>query len=80
MPSGFSRLRLFVTLWSVAHQAFLSMGFQSNTGVGCHGHLQEILSPQGSKPHALHLHWQVGSLPLALPGKPYSLPRDGNES
>ena len=27
MLSGFSRVRLFVTLWAVAHQAPLSMGF-----------------------------------------------------
>ena len=27
MPSCFIRVRLFVTLWTVAHQASLSMGF-----------------------------------------------------
>ena len=27
VPSCFSRVRLFVTLWAVAHQAPLSMGF-----------------------------------------------------
>ena len=27
MLSGFSRVRLFVTLWAIAHQAPLSMGF-----------------------------------------------------
>ena len=27
MPSGFSRVRLFVTPWTIAHQAPLSMGF-----------------------------------------------------
>ena len=42
-----------------------------NTGVGCHALLQGIFSTQGSNPHLLGLlHWQVGSLPLAPPGKP----------
>ena len=27
VPSCFSRVRLFVTLWTIAHQAPLSMGF-----------------------------------------------------
>ena len=40
---------LFVTLWIVAHQAPLSMGFFSkNTGVGCHALLRGILLTQGS--------------------------------
>ena len=35
--SHLSRVRLFVTLWAVAHQALLSMGFSGkNAGVGCH--------------------------------------------
>ena len=72
MISHFSNVRLFVTLWIVAHQAPLSMGFFSkNTGVDCHTLLQGILSTQGWNLHLLHLlHWQVGSLPLAPPGKP----------
>ena len=42
-----------------------------STGVGCHALLQEIFLSQGSNPHLLCLlHWQVGSLPLAPPGKP----------
>ena len=42
-----------------------------NTGVGCQFLLQGIFLIQGSSPHLLHLlHWQVGSLPLAPPGKP----------
>ena len=37
MLSCFSPIRLFVTLWTVACQAPLSMGFYGkNTGVGCH--------------------------------------------
>ena len=41
------------------------------TGVGCHALLQEIVPTQGLNPHLLCLlHWWVGSLPLAPPGKP----------
>ena len=50
-----------------------------NTGVGCHALLQGIFQTQGSNPHLLCLlHWQTGSLPLALPGKPL-LHRDEGE-
>ena len=42
-----------------------------NTGVGCHALLQGIFPMQGSNSHLLH--WQVGSLPLAPPGKPIFL-------
>ena len=61
-----------VTLWTVTHQAPLSMGFSR----------QEYWSalpclPTGDLPNPgikLHLlcllHWQVGSLPLGAPGKP----------
>ena len=42
-----------------------------NTGVGCHAHLQGIFLTQGLNLGLLHLlHWQLGSLPLAPPGKP----------
>ena len=42
-----------------------------NPGVGCHALLQGIFQTQGSNPHFLcFLHWQVGSLPPAPPGKP----------
>ena len=59
----------FMTLWTVAHQAPLSMAtilewaaMPSSRG---------IFPTQGSNPHLLHLlHWQMGSLPLMLPGKP----------
>ena len=44
----------------------------NNTGAGCHALLQRIFLTQGSNPHLLRrLHWQVGSLPLAPPGKPF---------
>ena len=42
-----------------------------NIGVGCHALLQGILPTQESNPCLLDLlHWQAGSLPLALPGEP----------
>ena len=42
-----------------------------NTGVSCHSLLQGIARPGDGKPSLLSLlHWQVGSLPLASPGKP----------
>ena len=43
-----------------------------NTGVGCHFLHQEVFLTQGSNPSLLCLlHWQVGSLPLAAPAKPF---------
>ena len=43
-----------------------------NIGMGCHFLCQRIFPTQGSNSHLLcFLHWQVGSLPLAPPGKPY---------
>ena len=66
MLSRFSPIRPFATLWTIAHQAPLSMGFSGkNTEVGYHALLQgwnmRLLCP---------LHWEAGSLPLAPPGKP----------
>ena len=41
-----------------------------NTEVGCHARLQGIFLTQGSHPSLLcFLHWQMGSLRLAPPGK-----------
>ena len=64
VPSLFTRAQLFVTPWTVAHQAPLSMGSPGkNTGVGCYALLQEIFLTQRSNPSFLHLlHWQEGSL------------------
>ena len=64
-----SHVRLFVTLWTVAHQAPLSMGFsrqESWGGLPCplfsnHGWNLDLLC---------FLHWQECSLPLAPPEKP----------
>ena len=67
-----SHIWLSATLWAVACQAPLSMGFSREeywSGLPClpPGHLPH----PGLKLHLLHLlHWQVGSLPLAPPGKP----------
>ena len=65
--SRFSRVQLFATLWTVASQSSLSVGFSRQeywSGLPCPppGHLQT----QGLNPHLLRLlHWQAGSLPLA---------------
>ena len=54
--SCFSHVRLYVTLWTVAHQAPLSMGFsRQDTGMGCHAILQGIFPTQGSNQYLLHL-------------------------
>ena len=57
---------LFVTPWTLAHQAPLSMGFSRQeywSGLPC--------PPPGDLPDPLHLlhllHWQVDSLPMAPP-------------
>ena len=65
-----------MNLWTVAHQAPLSMGFSRQeywSGLPC--------SPPGDLPNTgiepvslpSNLHWQVGSLPLAPPGNPFCL-------
>ena len=67
---------LFVTPWTTAPQAPLSMGFfqARNTGVGCHFLLQRIFPHQGSNPCLLCLlHWQTDSLSLVPPGKPVTV-------
>ena len=73
MLSHFSRVRLFATLWSVAHQTSLFKGFSR----------QEYWSrlpfpPPGDLPNPeinpktlCLLHWQASSLPLVPPWKSY---------
>ena len=70
MLSRFSRVQLFVTLWTVAHQAPLSMGFsRQEYWIGCHASAGDLPDP-GMEPVSLCiLHWQVVSLPLVPPGK-----------
>ena len=44
---------------------------RKNTGVSSHAHLQGIVPTQGKNPSLLPLlHCQMGSFPLAPPGKP----------
>ena len=69
MLSRVSHVQIFATLWTVARQAPLSMGFSGkNTGVGFHLLLQGIFPTQGSNLHLLH--WQADSLPLSHQGSP----------
>ena len=66
-----SRVRLFATLWTVAHWAPLSLEF-SRQGYwrGFHLLLQGIFLTQRSHPHLLCLlYWQADSLPIVPPGK-----------
>ena len=70
-----SRVRLFVTPWTVACQAPLSMGFSRQKywrGLPfCHSLLQGIFLTQGLNQSLLHfLHWQADSLPQTQPRKP----------
>ena len=47
MLSRLSHVQLFVTLWTIAHQATLSLGSPGkNTGVGCHAILQGTFPTQ----------------------------------
>ena len=73
--SCFSHVQFFAALWTLAHQASLSMGFSRQVyRSGCHALLQGIFPDPGIKPVSLvSLHWQADSLSLALPGKPHLL-------
>ena len=66
-----SCVRFFGALRTEAHQAPLPIKIR-NIGMECHFLLQGIFPTQESNPHLLHLlHWQVGSLLIALPGMDY---------
>ena len=66
---SFSHIQLFVTYWTIASKALLSMGFSGkNTGVDCHLQLQGIFLTQGSNPGLLP--WQVDTLALSHLGSP----------
>ena len=55
-----SHVQLFVTPWSVALQAPLSMEFSGkNIGVGCHALLQEIFPTLGLNPCLSYISRQV---------------------
>ena len=54
VPIRFSDVGLFATLWTVAHQASLSMGFsRQEYWSGCHALPQGIFPTQGSNQHLL---------------------------
>ena len=75
MLSHFTRVQPFVTLWTVARQAPLSMGFsrqEYQSGLPC--------PPPGDLPHPwiqptspISSAWQVDSLPLSHWGSPLNL-------
>ena len=72
VPNHFSHVQFFATLWAVAHQAPLSMGFPrqeywSGLPLPPLGNLPD----PGMEPAALYVSCigKVGSLPLAPPGK-----------
>ena len=72
MLSHFSCVRLFLTLWTVACWAPLSMGFsrqEYQSGLACPPPGNFLTQGSNSRLLCL-LHCQVGSLPLAPPGKP----------
>ena len=62
-PSPFNRVQLSVTLWTVAHQPPLFMGFSTKEyWIGLLSLLQGVVPTQGANPHRLCLlHWQEGS-------------------
>jgi len=77
MLTLFSHAQLFVTLWTIVHQAPLSMGFSRQeywSGLPCTP--PGVLPNQGIEPSALMCPASAGSLPLAPPGKPTSEKRD----
>ena len=69
--SVFSRVQLFETAWTIAHQAPLSMGFSQQEYWSCPFLLRGIFPTQGSNQHFLHLlHWQADSFTTEPPGIP----------
>ena len=81
-PQSLSCVWIFLTPWTVAHQAPLSMGDSvqyspsKNTGVGCNFLLQGIFLAQGLNLcllHLLHLIWQVDYLSLPHLESPFAI-------
>ena len=64
-----SHVQLFVTPWTVANQALLSMGFPRQEYWNGLSFLQGMFPAQGL--NLLLLHWQVDSLPLHHLGNPF---------
>ena len=77
LAKSLSHVRLFVTPWTVARQAPLSMGFSRQehwSGLPCPP--PGDLPKPGTEPTSLSLlHWQSGSLPLAPLGSTCYLPK-----
>ena len=68
--SHFSYVQLFVTHGQSLTRLLCPWDSPGkDTGVGCHSLLQGIFPTQGSKLHLLH--WQVSSLSVGPPGKPF---------
>ena len=82
MLSRFSRVRLCVMLWTVAHQALLSMGFsrqEYRNGLPCPP--PGDLPNPGIKPVShIYLQWQAGSSPLVPAGPQCRTVHDGCSS
>ena len=73
---SFSRVRLFVTLWTVAHQAPSSMGFsRQEYWSGLPFPSPGDLPDPGIKPRSPAL--QADALTSEPPGKPLWLPEEG---
>ena len=72
MLSCLRHVQIFATLWTIAHQAPLSMGFsRQEHWSGLPLPPPGIFLTQGLNLRlSCLLHWQVDSLPLLLPGKP----------
>ena len=71
MLSRFSCVPLFAILWTVAHQAPLSMEFSRQecwSGLPCPS-AGALPDPETEPASLWLLRWQVGSLPLLPPGK-----------
>ena len=74
MLSRFSPFQLLATLWTVAHQALLFLVFSRQEYWSGLPSLEgsRVFPTYGQCLHLFYLlHRQVGSLQLALPGKPY---------
>ena len=73
--SRFSCVQLFASLWTIARQAPLLIGFSRReywSGFLLHFILRGIFPTQGSNSCLLCLlHWRASSLPLVLPGNVY---------
>ena len=63
LSSSLCCVQLSVTLWTVACQVPVAMGFPRPTGVGSHFLLQGVFLDQGL--NLCLLHWQAGFLPLS---------------